>query len=205
MNAAFFCLLVSSLPMEADSSAVSESLPVHATDSATVSHWPFFGYSQTSTPSFDIPLHDDERVQKWIRHFQRRGQARFGVWMARAARAAPIYYEVLRERKLPLDTLFLSMIESGFSSRAVSWASAAGPWQFMPRTGQRFELEYSDWVDERLNVDKATVAAARYLGWLHKEFGNWHLAWAAYNAGEARVRRGLQRLLGFEQDQTSAA
>jgi membrane-bound lytic murein transglycosylase D len=158
-----------------------------------VSMWPVYGYAATSTPSFDIPLHHGQRVQKWIRHFQKRGRKRFGVWMARAARAAPRYYGVFGDKDLPLDSLFLSMIESGFSSRAVSWASAAGAWQFMPRTGRRFDLEYSAWVDERLNVDKATVAAARYLGRLYKEFDDWHLAWAAYNAGEARIRRGLRK------------
>ena len=85
------------------------------------------------------------------------------------------------------------MIESGFYSRALSWASAAGLWQFMPRTGVRFGLEFSPWLDERLNKAKATKAAAAYLKYLHKYFDNWHLAWAAYNAGEARIRRGLRR------------
>jgi len=194
MMSTLFCMLLTAATPVEDSLTTTASIEKSELSSATEQAlWPVFGYAATSTPSFDIPLNRSERVEKWIRHFQRRGSKRFGIWMARAARMAPLYYEVMADRGLPLDTLFLSMIESGFSSRAVSWASAAGAWQFMPRTGIRFDLEYSAWVDERLNVEKATVAAARYLAYLHKDFKDWHLAWAAYNAGEARIRRGLRR------------
>ncbi|MEE2904738.1 MAG: transglycosylase SLT domain-containing protein [Myxococcota bacterium] len=180
-------------PQTTSSSSVATSTHTRSSTIVEPVEWPLFGFTRTGTPSFDIPINRSRRVEKWINHFQYRGKKRFRRWMARASKMAPLYYEILRKAELPLDTLFLSMIESGFYSRALSWASAAGLWQFMPRTGVRFGLEYSPWLDERLNKAKATQAAAAYLKYLYKYFGDWHLAWAAYNAGEARIRRGLRR------------
>ncbi|HSH76593.1 MAG TPA: lytic transglycosylase domain-containing protein, partial [Longimicrobiales bacterium] len=97
----------------------------------------------------------------------------------------------LRERAMPEELLYLAMMESGLSPRAVSKVSAVGMWQFMDPTARQFGLRLDGYVDERRDPVRATDAALDYLQWLHEWFGSWYLAAAAYNAGPARVQQIL--------------
>jgi len=81
------------------------------------------------------------------------------------------------------------MIESWFKIRAYSRARALGLWQFIASTGYRYGLKRDRWIDERMDPEKATQAAVKYLKELHSWFGDWTTALAAYNCGESRVRR----------------
>ena len=85
------------------------------------------------------------------------------------------------------------MIESGFKVRALSRARALGLWQFIPSTGHKFGLKRTDWVDERLDPEKATAAAIAYLKELHQVFGDWATVLAAYNCGEGNVFRVIRQ------------
>ncbi len=111
----------------------------------------------------------------------------------RSGRYTTMIREKLRTSGLPQELQWLPIVESGFKTRAYSRASAAGIWQFIYETGRRYGLDRSGWIDHRMDPYKATTAALGYLTDLHKMFDDWFLALAAYNCGEMRVLREINR------------
>lgn len=101
--------------------------------------------------------------------------------------------EEVDKRGMPTELALLPFIESAFNPQATSSAQASGMWQFMPATGRHFELAQNVFRDDRRNVLESTRAALDYLQQLHSQFGDWHLALAAYNWGEGNVRRAIAR------------
>ncbi len=140
-----------------------------------------------------VPVVRNRKVENAINFFRHKGRKVFTVWLARSEYYIPQMQKILREEGLPEELVYLSMIESGFNPKAYSYAHASGPWQFIRSTGRIFGL-YSDWwYDERRDPVKSTLAACKYLKKLYLEFEDWYLALAAYNCGEARVRRHMRR------------
>ena len=107
----------------------------------------------------------------------------------RSGRYRPRIVAALREAGLPEELSWLPLIESGFKVDAMSRARALGLWQFIQSTGNKFGLKRDVYIDERLDPEKATVAAIAYLKELHSIFGDWTTVLAAYNCGEGRVLR----------------
>lgn len=93
---------------------------------------------------------------------------------------------------LPIELAWLPLVESGFRVTALSPARALGLWQFIPSTGYRYNLCRTRFIDERLDVEKSTRSAVKYLKELHDMFGDWTTVLAAYNCGEHRVLRTIQ-------------
>ncbi|MEC9282203.1 MAG: transglycosylase SLT domain-containing protein, partial [Bdellovibrionota bacterium] len=89
----------------------------------------------------DVPITYNREVQKWVKYFQGRGRGWFKVWLERSNRHKDLIHGKLEEAGLPKDLIYLAMIESGFSFRAVSHASAVGPWQFIAPTAKQYGLE----------------------------------------------------------------
>lgn len=140
-----------------------------------------------------LPLHMNERVARWVERFRTDQRPAFEDLLERQGLYADMIRGKLRERGMPTELLYLAMMESGLSNRAVSVASAVGVWQFMGPTAEQYGLRVDEFVDERRDPVRATDAALDYLQVLHERYGSWYLTAAAYNAGPGRIDRILRR------------
>jgi membrane-bound lytic murein transglycosylase D len=138
-------------------------------------------------------LYQRPEIQREL-DYLRRHPAHLARVRERAENWLPHLLPLLRERALPASLAWLPAVESAYLPGAVSPAGAAGLWQLMPATAERFGVPMDAGFDGRFAPLTASRAALAYLAWLHRHFdGDWLLALAAYNAGEGRVRRAMER------------
>lgn len=182
-------LLLSAMPSLPDETPAWAVMAELDSSAASVATYSLHGDDVT----YDMPVVINDKVAGAIAYFMNKGRKPFTVWLERIGLYEDIIRPILREHGLPQDLIYLAMIESGFNTRAQSYARAVGPWQFIAGTARRYDLRITPWVDERRDIVKSTHAACRYLKDLHAQFGSWELAMAAYNCGEGKVERHIKR------------
>ena len=141
-----------------------------------------------------IPLSNEDTREAFEREFYQflDNRGLLTILVRRYGKFLDVVSDELDKTAMPPDLIYLAIAESYLNPRAASRAAAGGLWQFLKDTGKREGLFINDDIDERYSVTRSTKCALGYLSRLHAEFGDWFLAMAAYNAGEARIRDSIQ-------------
>ena len=141
-----------------------------------------------------LPLQLTDAVLSYINYFSGdRGHRTLVAGLKRAGRYKPLIQRILSEERVPQELIYLAQAESGFLPRAMSNKAAVGMWQFVQWRGRQYGLMQTAFHDDRMDPEKATRASARHLRDLYEHFGDWYLAIAAYNCGDACVDKAVQR------------
>jgi membrane-bound lytic murein transglycosylase D len=143
----------------------------------------------------DLPVVYDERVVRYLRFYRDApsGRSIARIWAKKSGRFGPAIKAELGRAGLPSDLVWLSLVESSHNPTIASPVGAAGLWQFMPDAARGYGLTVDRWVDERLDPERSTQAAVRYLSDLYRRYGSWDLAMAAYNMGFGGLSRAVRK------------
>lgn len=141
----------------------------------------------------NIQLVYNDKIHAFINYFTVKDREYTRLMMRRKNLYFPLFEKYLARYNLPDELKYLAIIESGLNPRAVSRVRAVGLWQFMSATGRYYGLNNNWYIDDRMDPEKSTDAACRYLRDLYRMFKDWELALAAYNTGPGNVRKAIRR------------
>lgn len=155
---------------------------------------PVFTIAQLEFADEGLPVGDSKvthKMERTLASFSYRNLQTDRLHL-KAAKWFPTVEPILAKHGVPNDFKYMPLVESGLKS-GVSPKGAAGYWQFMPATARMYGLKVNAKVDERYNLKKSTVAAAKYIKDLYEIFDNWALVAAAYNVGDNHMRRQINK------------
>ena len=143
-----------------------------------------------------ITLPFNETVKNYMILYSEKMPTKMGRILGMANYYMPIFEEAFARYEMPLELKYMAIIESALDPTARSRAGALGIWQFMYTTGRSYGLKITSYIDERMDVEKAADAAARYLMDAYRIFGDWCLAISSYNCGAGNVNKAIRRAGG---------
>lgn len=138
-----------------------------------------------------VPL--NKQGNKFVHAYLAKNDEHLEKMKERSPQFFPVMDSIFAAYALPQQLKYLAVVESELRTKIVSHVGARGTWQFMPTTARLLKLRVTKNYDERTNLSKSTVAAAKYLRDLHKQFGDWLLVIAAYNSGPAPVLKAIKK------------
>ena len=179
-------------PLEAAVTFSEEILPNYHYE-----YIPDFTYEQVAerikSMENGMPFELNDRIFAFIQYYTVRNRDYTKMVLSRKAKFFPLYEETLTKHEMPVEIEFLSIIESGLDPKIKSRVGAMGLWQFMPATGRMYGMHVNNDIDDRMDPEMSTEAAAKYLKSLYRMFGDWEVALAAYNCGPGNVRKAIRR------------
>lgn len=140
-----------------------------------------------------IPMDYNPVVQQFIDKYSGRMRRSVAAMLGAGNFYFPVFEQALEANQVPIELKYLPVIESGLRPTVVSPAAAAGLWQFIPMAAKAFGLEINSLIDERLDLEKASYAAAAMLKKSYDIYGDWLLAIASYNCGVGGVNKAIKR------------
>jgi membrane-bound lytic murein transglycosylase D len=198
--ALFTCLIPLSNAFSQDSDESVAAAPLLDEEVSPNYHYeyiPDFTYDQIDrrikAMDHEMAFELNDRIFSFIQYFTVRNRDYTKMVLARKELFFPMFDETMAKHEMPLEIKYLSIIESGLDPQIRSRVGAMGLWQFMPATGGMYGMKINSEVDDRMDPELSTDAAAKYLKSLYRMFGDWEVAMAAYNCGPGNVRKAIRR------------